>query len=425
MTYFSNWIILFPIATTLFVALRMAAGSHDDGRRTVALLTLRLLAFLFFFFAFVSVGLRASPLSIVWILILLAMAIVMFFKNRRLERSALFYTLMHAQNSAQRTMLAEAFYSHNVGYVRRRARALIRSLAYSTNWAGSVEGCRIAKSSYERLSVRLRARYGFAANSPMNEQLEQNEPLFVEQELERTLGRLLTLAWIVLLIPLLAFFMTFILPTFKYMFDEFGLDFPPVMQFMVSLVDDFAVMGWTSLLALLPLAFMAMLAMGMVLWFFPQLTRLPGIDWFFQSYYRNLGFVALRHACHHEPDLQKACEATAQLVPVGSVASSYHRAAELLRQGQLPSAAFAAAGVLLRREVRALAAGLDSSDPSWGLRQLASWKTERLLRRISTTVQWLIVSVTLLMGLIVGTFATGVLQTLSIMIIELGVPSWR
>lgn len=425
MTYFSNWITLFPIATTLFVALRMAAGSHDDSRRTVALLTLRLLTFLFFFFALVSIGLRASPLTVVWILILMAMAIVMFFKNRRLERSALLYTLLHAQNPAQRMLLAEAFYANNVGYVRRRARALIRSLAYSTNWASAMESCRIAKSSYERLSVRLRARYGLQPSSQMNEPLEQNEPLFIEQELERSLGRLLTLAWIVLLLPLLAFFMTFILPTFKYMFQEFGLSFPPIMQFLVSLVDDFAAMGWTMLLALLPLALFLMLAIGMVLWLFPQLTRLPGIGWFFEDYYRNLGFVALRHACLHESDLRKACEATAQLVPVDSVAASYQRAAALLSQGQLPSSAFPAAGVLRYREVRALAAGLDSSNPGWGLEQLASWKTERLLRRLSTTVQWLIVGVTLLMGLIVGTFAAGVLQTLSIMIIELGDPNWR
>ncbi len=418
MTFFSNWIIFFPLAFSLFVGMRLAGGSRDEVQRSIPALILRLIMFLFFFLAFMSVGLRSSLLSIVWGLIIVGFFVVLFFKNRRLERSALLYTLLNAVTHSQRQMIAENFALSNLGYLRRRARKLCWQFNNSINWGLSLEICGVAKSRYECLGVRLQARYGKLAHVGSAQLIEQQNTVVIEQELERTIGRMAIFSWVILLFPLFAVFMA-ILPTFKSLIEEMGMGMPPIMELVFSASGDFSRLGWSSLLSLLPPVFIMIVGIGILFRLFPQLTRLPIIRILFNDYYRSLGFVAFRSACEKEANLTQACFATAELVPVDFIAARYRQAAHLLQQGQLPSSAFATAGVFNRREATTLAWGLDSNNPVWGLQQLASWKIERMLQRISTLVQWSIVVLTVLLGIIVGIFAAGIMQTLSMMILQL------
>ena len=418
MAYFSNWIVLFPVAFSLFVALRLSAVSRDRSGYSFTFLTLRLVVFLFFCFAFVSIGLRSSWLSVVWIAILVLLSIVLFWKNRRLDRSAMLLTLLNTRNHAQRQAVAEAFSEHNAGYVRRRARALCRDFSHGTDWARSLERCGIAKSAYERLGLRWQARYGESNDHGVAADWNEYSPLVVEQEVERTLGRLTIVSGIVVLIPLIALFMIFVVPTFKNMFDEFNMTLPASMRLVIAVSNDFRGWGWSSLFTLLPVAVMVLLGLGVTLWIFPPISRLPVIRWFFQDYYRQLGFAALARVCALERDLARACDATAELVPISFVAQQYRIAGDKMRGGQSPNDAFLTAGVLSRREVAGLGWGLNSHHPGWGLQQLASWKAERMLNRYSAIVQFLIVLVTLCMGLVVGAIAIGVLQSLALIVLE-------
>jgi type II secretory pathway component PulF len=98
------------------------------------------------------------------------------------------------------------------------------------------------------------------------------------------------------------------------------------------------------------------------------------------------------------------------------VAQTYQAAAILMEQGASPATAFQESQLLSKRELKAFGVSLASGDPAWGLRELASWKTERMLNRYSVIVQILVVLITLLMAVIVGLVAVGIMGALATLI---------
>jgi hypothetical protein len=414
--YSSNWIIFLPIAFSLFFALRLNQGSRDDAQSSIPVLIVRSAIFLMFLFAFFSLGSRSSFLSIGWGLMLIALGFIFWWKGRRLDRSAMMLSVMNTHRRDQQLILAAAFYHANTGFVRRRSRALHRFLSNGYPWAQSLELSGISKSAYARLACRLQSR--FEQQRPDHKPDVQG-PMHVEQEIERSLGRLMIFSWVIFLIPVLAFFMKFIVPTFFEMFEEFGLELPPLMKLVIAVSDVMASLGPNILLLMLHVGFFAFLLGAIALWLFPGLSRLPGVRWFFKDYYENLGFLALARSSEVEPNLINACQTTADLVPIDFIASRYRKLASLLGGGMKATDAFRKAGLMGKREVAALAFGLESQNPIWGLGQLASFKTERMLRKYSMIMQAAIVFTTVFLGLIVGAFAVGVLQSLSVMILEM------
>lgn len=417
--FFSNWFMLFPVAFSLFVGLRLAECSVDRGQPTLGVLTIRVMIALLFAFSLLAVGLRASALSLTWMVLLALFAFVIFWKNRRLERSAMLYTALGTVEPADQAAVAEFFRRENRGWVRRKATRLGRSLATGLSWWLALETLGIAKGVYERLAVRLQQQYGPQATKELQvgfhrmRSQEMLAPLQIEAEAERLLGRLLIFSWVVFLVPLVSMMMMFILPTFKEMFEEFGLELPPVMLAVIAVAD--GVGGWGAVVfGLLSLLILLTAGLGLLLWIFPQWMQLPGLRWLGRDYYRNVGYAAFARSLEQHPDLIQACVATENLVCIANVSQNYAHAAQLLRGGMSPSDAFVGARILSRRETQQL--GLDDRDPSWGLQQMANWKATRMLARYSAVVQSLVVGLTLLLALIVGAVAVGFIQSLSTMI---------
>lgn len=426
----SNWFIFFPLAVALFVALRLAEGSRDSGQRSLSLNFVRLLILSLFVFAILGVGLRSNPLGIIWLFLSCCLVIVLFWKRRRLERSAVLLTTMQAHDASQQKTVVESFWSENGGWLRRASAGLRRDLLAGNSWHQSLEKRKMARGVYEKLALRLAATYGpqtqaTDAASPSSDtqvsgqatrslpDLDMRTPFMVEAEAERLMSRLLLFVWVFIGMLPLAAFVIFVLPMIFVMLQEFGQTVPPALQIVGSIPagSTMSIWGWLSVAMLIGFA---LFLLGVLeLWLFPQwLQRFP-LRWLCSDYYQYAGFLALAHAIEHEPDLIAACRATTRLVPLKSVAHLYELAAHGLAAGYRPHEAFRNAGLLDRREAETCQLGLDGREPAWCLQQLASWKLQRMLRRYSLLVQLLVVLFTLLLACGVGLVAVGMFQTLS------------
>ncbi len=429
----SNWFIFFPLAVTLFVALRLAEGSRDSGPRSLSLNFVRLLILSLFVFALLGVGLRGNPLGFIWLFLSGGLVVVLFWKRRRLERSAVLLTALHAHDASQQMTVSESFWSENSGWLRRAAAGLRSDLLVGNSWHQSLEKRKVARGIYEKLSLRLAAAYGpqphlqNTASPASNVQVktrttrslsdfDMRAPFVVEAEAERLMGRLLLFVWMFFgMIPLVLFYIAGV-PTFFTMLREFGQPTPPALQLVGSISNGTSMSIWSWLAVALLTGFALFLLAALVLWLFPHwLQRFP-LRWLCGDYYRNAGLLALAHAIEYEPDLTAACRATSRLVPMKSVARRYELAAHGLTSGYKPHEAFRNAGLLDRRDAENCQLGLDGRDPGWCLQQLASWKLERMLRRYSLLVQLLVVVFTLLLACLVGLLAVGLFQMLSDMI---------
>lgn len=243
--------------------------------------------------------------------------------------------------------------------------------------------------------------------------------LDVETESERLLGRLLLFAWAIVGIPIAIMFIVAILPTTNYVLLELDQPQPPALQLLELLLARVTTMNWGWQLAVFSVGILLPVLGIALLWIFPQwLQRFP-LRWLCGDYYRNAGYMALAHALDHEADLVGACQATARLVPLKSVAQPYELAAHGLAAGRKPHEAFRNAGLLSRRESDTCQLALDGLEPALCLQQLASWKLERMLRRYSLMVQLLVVLFTLLLACLVGLLAMALFQTLAAMVLTL------
>ncbi|MEO8268850.1 MAG: hypothetical protein ABI557_03960 [Aureliella sp.] len=432
----SNWVIYFPLAVALFIALRLAEGSRDSGQRSLSLNFVRLLILNLFVFAFLGVGLRGNPLGFIWLFLSFCLVMVLLWKRRRLERSAVLLTAMQAHDASQQMTVSESFWSENDGWLRRAAAGLRSDLVAGDSWHQSLETRKVALGIYEKLSLRLVAAYGpqtLAADAPnpssaaqlskqanlSRQDLDMRTPFMVEAEIERLMGRMLLFVWVFLGMLPLAITLVFVLPTIFRMLEEFGQTAPPALQILGSVPASASVSTWVWLFAAMLIGFALFLLATLALWVFPQGLQLYPLRWLCGDYYQNAGFLALAHAIEHEPDLIAACRATSRLLPVKSVAHLYELAAHGLSAGYRPHEAFRNAGLLDRREAETCQLGLDGRKPGWCLQQLASWKIQRMLRRYSLLVQLLLVVFTLLLACVVGLVAVGLFQTLTDMVLSL------
>lgn len=417
--YFSNWILFFPLAFCLFVAMRLSQGSVDQGKASWMVQTVRCFIALLMTFALLSIGFRPSPVTVVWLMLLAIFGFVIYWKSRRLERSAMLLTAMSAESFAQQQMLAAMFYDENRGWLRRKGNALRRDLAAGVAWNRALEMRGVAVGVYERIALRLQSAYGRREEQvqlPGENIAGPESPLRIEAEAERLLGRLLMFSWAIMIPLVVSLIMTFIVPTFKEMFEEFGLDLPRSTQMMVRLADGSVQYGIAHMLSLLPIAMVAIAITCFTVWLFPSLMQIGPLRWFTGEYYQAAGFAAFASVASKESNLLAACRATAELVPVPYIARRYHAAAMLMEGGASPADAFVKSRLLAKADLAAYGHGLDERDPSWGLRQLASWKLERMLNRYSILVQIFVVLVTLAFAVVVGLVAIGLIDALAAMV---------
>jgi len=411
--YPSNWLILFPLAFSLFVGLRLSIGSIDYGRTSLGITIVRLLIAVFFAFSVLAIGLRPNPISFVWLVLLAVFLVIISWKSRRLDRSAMFLTALNAGNLDQKQLAFGSFHRENVGWVRRRAFAINRDLATGMPWWGSFEVRGLAVGIYEKLMIRLHGAYGKDITLDGKYQTSAAQ---VEGEAERLAGRILLFVWIVVIGAILSVISTFIMPTLKELAEEFGMTLPAGLVLFIRTADFLVESNLVIALALIPLALMLLAMLLTVLWVFPSMLQLPMFRWFANEYFRNAAFNTLATVLTKEPDLIQACRATGNLVPIAHLSDSYHTTAELMEKGADPRTAFATSGLISERETAVFGKTIDQAEPLWGLKELASWRTERMLHRYSILVQIAGVLITLVLGVIVGVVAISMVTFLSAMI---------
>lgn len=414
----SNWFIFFPLAFSLFVALRLAEGSADLGGRSFGISFLRLIIATLFTFAILAIGLRGNPLGMVWLFLAGFVAFILFWKHQRLERSSLLLTALQADDEAKQFSVCDSFWFENRGWLRRVSKVLRRDLGQGKSWWQALEERGAARGVYERLAVRLAAAYGqptpkTAALVSRHGSGELLKPLEIEAEVERLLGRLSIFAWVVVFLPLAVLAANIIFPSFQSLFFSFGRPLPSLVSTIIEVSYSAANFGWGAVLYVLPLGLLAIILLAAIVWFFPQLLATWPLRWLCRDYHRTAGLTAFAYALEHEPDLLSACQATSRLIALPHESTTYALAAHYLRAGQTPRDAFLHAHLINRREFQALGSGFDQRDPRWSLQQLANWKMQRMLRRYWIFVQWVAVAITLILAAIVGTLAVAMFQMLA------------
>ncbi len=412
MTFFSsNWIILYPVAASLFVALRLAYGMRATYRASLFEEHIRGAVFLMLVASMFGLGLRFSFLSVFWLIALLIWCIVLIIKRIRLERFALFQTALVTTEPNERHIVASAFANSNRGWTRRAARRLLRDISLDVSWYDSLQRCRVVRTVYEQMTVRLQKRYGPEAMVVMREDSsEYVNPMTVEIELERHMARLSYFVWSLLVFIVIAAFMTFVAPTMEQIFEEFGLQPPALFEFLSRTGQGLTVLSW-----LVPCVIGATVGAAAVLWLFPSLLQVFPARILANKYYKSVGFLALAHTCEREENLVEATQTAADLIPVGFLSNKYGLAANRMSAGVPPAEALQGSGILTKKDLYFLG-NINDRNPKWDLQQLAIDKCEAMLRHYSVLVQLVIATNTFVMGIIIGAFVISFFSALVLLI---------
>ncbi len=404
--YLSNLLLLYPIAFTLFLALRLSEASSDGHRVSIGVQFIRSAVFVLFILSLLGIGCRLSVVSIVWAVLFGIISVILLFRLSRLNRSAVTMTLLACEDRPQIQRAAALFANENGGFLGSRLRAFKRLLAHSVPWSTALESAGLGGGSYERLTARLTERFGRSLQ--LTDDL--NGPLRIEIELERLLARLSMLTWIGLFGPVFLYYRARILPMFLRMLEEFDIAAPASLQ---SLNGGSAL---SVLAASVSLIMIAVFMIGVMIWIFPALTVHYPFRLLSGSYYRCLGLVAFSRVAEHIPQLVDVCRETANIVPVKHVSDNFRAAAEALERGQNPTSALAVAGLVKGDRLSDFNSILNVSGVAWAARQLAKSEIEVMLHRYSLTIQFLVVAFTLLFALLVSLIGFGMFQALTLMI---------
>ena len=404
--YLSNWLLLYPVAFSLFVALQLSEATADGRRVSVGVQVVRSTIFILFVFALLAVGCRISFLSGVWTVLFGLMAMVLLFKQSKLNRAAVTMTVLGCRDLPQIHRAATYFADEHGGFLGRKLYRFRRQLGQGVAWSTALEVAGFCNGSYERLAARLAARFGSSRSTSQ----DLNAPIRVEIEMERLLSRLSMLVWIMFFGPIFMFYQVVIIPTLIRMLQEFELETPPALD----AIRTFSLIGWSFTGA----ALLAIVLFGgaLLLWLFPRLTSHLPFRLFCGAYYRCLGFVALSRVSEHTADLTSACRQTAELVPAKHIAAQFHTAVACLERGQSPVDAFATANLVRGNRLGDFSSILDTAGVAWATNQLATVEVERMLYRYSMVIQFLVVVFTLAFAALVGLVAVGMFQALSSMI---------
>lgn len=408
--YWSNWFILFPLALSMYIAMRLSVGSTDSQRKSLLGSVVRSSTVMLMWFAFMAVGFRGW-LGFVWLFLIALLGLVLFRKRRRLERNVMLYAAMNVQQPASQAALMEYFCQEPVGQLPRIAHRVLSDIGGGIQWGRTLEKRRVGRGVYEVLSLRMLDRYGRRDSSTL--QSGERTPLQIEAEVERLLARFSVFFWVLLAAPIIMLLLTFIVPTFNEILDEFGIEVPFAFTLFRGTGSMIAVA-----IAFLSLSILAIGAVVIAVWLSPRLLQAWPMRLFCGDYFRSVGFSALGLVSQHEPNLASLFSSTSDVVPVDFVARQYALVATKVDQGQPLPSALVDSRLLSRRELQAFRFDLSGPDAIWALRQYASWRVERMLNRYSLFVQLLVVGLTLVLAGVVGFIGYAFFGVLSQMIVS-------
>jgi hypothetical protein len=405
----ANWNILFPIACSLLVGLKLAEGRSGLRGSGWIWAGLHTLVYSMMAMALAGVIIRVSLINILWLLILPVFIVIMLLKSRMLGRMALFASLTSVDSPPLAQQVARDFSRFNRGWLRRRAVRFVQSSEKGMDWQQSMRHSGIAKSPFELLLCGLIGTYGKTAFAQIPTALH---PLRIQGEFERIVGRLLVIPWLLLGMPVLFLIQLLLLPTFVEIFDEFQrslggrwgqLFFPSNTAFVISAG---SVLGgfWMGCLAFFFLGYAAQLVPGL-------LTIIP-FRWLFDPYHRALCLVALAVTSRAESGIGRACEVSSQILPFPHWSSRFQHARQRLDQGASLGESLQKAKLLTPAEAQALHSALDASSLCWFLQQMAIAHTDKMLRRYSVLVQIIVVSAVVSFAALYSWMIVGLIEAL-------------
>lgn len=415
-SYTSNLAILFPLGTSLYIAMRLSDGQVDGKQGGWARSAAYCIISLLIAFSLIGVMFRAGPISLVWLVTCGVVCIFVAVRSLSLNRAMMFQSLAMVRSNAACLIMARDFLTHNSWFVLSRARLMHLALSRGIDWSKAIQLAGIAKSFTERFACRSYAKYGEHLEDAVSPLLS---PIRIQQEVERALARLYPLVWAVLGIVPLTATMWLVVPTFREMFEEFGIALPDEMQLFIRAAD-FFVENHLVGLAIIVLAAFAMIFMYICLaWVFPNLTQHHPLRTFTSPYFQSLGLTALAIALKHESNFEAACQSASQILPVDFISRRLQSAAAHSQSGQSPEKALESASLLSAKQSRFLQAAATSPSFPWALEQAAIFNVEKILRFYSLLVQMIVVSATFVLAIVYGGLAVAVITSLSKMILSI------
>lgn len=410
--YWSNWFILFPFALSMYIAMRLSIGSTDSLRKSLLGSVVRSSTVILMWFAFMAVGFRGW-LGAIWLFLIILLGFVLFRKRRRLERNVMLYAAMNIEQPSSQVALIEYFRQEPVGQLPRLAHRVLSDISGGIQWGRSLEKRRVGRGVYEVLTLRMLDHYGCTDSSTTHS--GERTPLQIEAEVERLLGRFTVFSWVLTAAPVIILLLTFIVPTFNEILDEFGIEIPAAFALFTGVGSTLAL----TMVITLSLCFLGICGTVIAVWLFPHLLQTWPLRLFCGAYFRSVGFSALGLVSQHEPNLASLFGRTSQVVPIDFVAKQYALASMKIEQGQSLPSALVDSRLLSRRELAAFKFDLSGPDAVWALRQYASWRVERMLNRYSIVVQLLVVGLTLALAGMVGFIGYAFFGVLSQMVLSL------
>jgi type II secretory pathway component PulF len=418
MSYFSaNLAILFPLAASLYIGMRLSDGQVDNKGGGWARALVYTLVAILVSFALAGILIRISPLSLIWIFVLSFLCVFTWIKSRAINRSFLLHSLMSADSDIIRERMAADFIELNGPLIANRVSIFQDKLAKGKSWALAIEQSKIARSTSEIFACRCVDRFGLQSESKISPALD---PLRIQAETEKLLGRLMVMPWAIFgfatVVPLM---MWLVIPTFKAMFDEFGLTLPRAMLSFIAMSDFTVNSPLSALLILLQIVLLFIGFLTIWFWMFPrQMIRYP-FCLIAAPYFRAMGLVSMAMSVRKETTFSAACDVAGEVIPVPFMSRRLQFASRYHAQGLLPDVALSKAGLLRPIEAELLKDSMQSKSFPWAIEQIAINATESMLRFYSIAIQLLIVFFVCFFSFFVGWLAVGVIGVLAKMITSL------
>lgn len=404
----SNFAILFPLGSCLYIALRLNDGQADSKEGGWVRSLLYTIASLLITFSIVGILFRFGPISLIWLIAAAFLGLLIWLKRRAINRLLLLQSFTSVSTDVARERMAVDFVEHNRWFVASRAKRFRRALAAGMKWPEAMEKAGIAKTTSEIFSCRYMAAFAPEGDRGVPASLD---PFGIQAEIERLLGRLMVIPWLTLGGTIVVLVMWLIVPTLRQMMAEFDTEIPQSMQTFITFNDS---MG--SLLA--TLCFLLSIAFGLIalIWIFPGLVLYHPFRWVARRYFGALALVSLAQSVRRQADFPQACKSAAEILPMRFIGKRMEASASLCLQGVSPDQALARTELLSAQEASLLSAAVETRSFPWALEQVAISSTERMLAFYSIAVQLLIVFLVLFLAVFFGWLAIGVIEVLSVMI---------
>ncbi len=401
MAFTSNLILLYPIATLAFIAMRLSNVPIDGRSVGWGTQALRLIILILFCLVMMGLGIRASIGAFVWIFLAGFIGLVLYFKDQRMRRMVVSRGLALATEQHQAVRLARLYAQSLSGGIARRARRMAQLMEMGVSRSSAMESAGLSGNQFAAMSLRLRDKFGIRAQD--NSQIDPSQ---MESDFERAIGQLSLSVLPLALIPIVfTFFWLRQANNLSFIFTSNGMVVP-------SGIGAIPYPMVTAIALLLFAGLSLILFMMCLLWLNPTWARQRPWRWLFGSYYQCVGLVGLAHVLTRYDKLDEACENTAAVTPAAHIAARYFKACHLLRKGMSIEDSFRKARICSAATSRLFAKASTGNLP-WVAEEVARQSYDLMLDRCRWLVVGISISLTITAATPIGLLAIALVQFLT------------